>query len=270
MQQIHIRDNNFFSEKYPERSSPYFEWIWDRSPVKSYLTVFTDNYLKEAPNIQSQHKAAWLIEPPSISGHIYQWVRNNHQHFEKIFTFSENLLSISPVFKYVPYGTTWIREDERKIYNKTKNVSLIASAKNLTEGHKLRHECARAHGSRMTLMGGGYHAFKNKVDGLKDFRYSVVIENSRINSYFSEKLLDCLLTGTIPIYWGFPKAKELFDPDGFLFFSNAGELGSVLEKATLQEYEKKKTAIQNNFIKAQEYICIEKHLWHNGLKDFFN
>ena len=50
--------------------------------------------------------------------------------------------------------------------------------------------------------GRGDMELKEKEDGLCDYMFSVAIENS--NQYFSEKLLDCFLTGTIPIYYATP------------------------------------------------------------------
>ena len=42
----------------------------------------------------------------------------------------------------------------------------------------------------------------NKLAGLKDYMFTIVIENVVDDCWFTEKLMDSLLTGTIPIYWG--------------------------------------------------------------------
>jgi len=269
MNTVHVRDSNFFSDKYPDRPNPYFKWSWDRKPVDSYLTVFTDCFLDEVLISKSAKKIAWLIEPPSISSHIYKKAVQLAPRFDCILTFWEDMLPVDPKFVYMPYGTTWIHDGQRKIYPKTKNVSLIASGKKITDGHRLRHECVNKYGASMDVMGRGYKSFDQKVEGLKDYRYSVVIENSRVNSYFSEKLLDCLLTGTIPIYWGFPKTKDFFDPKGFLFFDKVEELGSILEKLSEEDYLSRMGEIKANFLKAHEYISLESHLWQKGLSKFF-
>ena len=48
--------------------------------------------------------------------------------------------------------------------------------------------------------------------------FSIVIENSIESDYFTEKLLDCFLTGTIPIYVGTKTTSEYFDTDGIIYF----------------------------------------------------
>lgn len=67
---------------------------------------------------------------------------------------------------------------------------------------------------------------KNKIDILKQYKFCIAIENSVItwkngskyhapainDDYVTEKLIDCLLAGSIPIYFG-PKNIDLFLPN---------------------------------------------------------
>jgi len=78
MNQVHIRDLNFFSDKYPERPCDHFEWVWDRSPCDNDVTVFTDQFLMEGVNNRSRHKVAVLFEPPVVSPEIYDFVSVHH------------------------------------------------------------------------------------------------------------------------------------------------------------------------------------------------
>ena len=51
---------------------------------------------------------------------------------------------------------------------------------------------------------------KKKEDGLKSYKYSIIIENSSEVNYFTEKLIDACLLETVPIYWGAPNISEYF------------------------------------------------------------
>ena len=51
----------------------------------------------------------------------------------------------------------------------------------------------------------------NKKDGLLDYLFSVAIENCVESDYFTEKITDCILTGTTPIYYGCPEIDRFFD-----------------------------------------------------------
>lgn len=265
---VHIRDNCFFNNQYPTRANPYFDWIWDRQPKQSEITVFSDEFLREAKYSKSKIKIAWLVEPPAIHSATYAYAASNHNEFDYIFTFSENLLKIDPrKFKRYYYGTTWITGGAAKIYPKTKMTNLIASPKRFAEGHKIRHDAANRFRGKVDLMGRGYAAFDPKVEGLKNYRYSITAENCRHNWYFSEKLLDCFFTGTVPIYWGFPDAIKLFNPEGIITFNKVEDLDSIISFLSLGDYQKRLPAIKENFERAKSYTCFERYMWENCLKE---
>jgi hypothetical protein len=51
---------------------------------------------------------------------------------------------------------------------------------------------------------------KNKKDGLTNYKFSIAVENCVEENYFSEKFTDCVLTNTIPIYFGCPNIENYF------------------------------------------------------------
>jgi hypothetical protein len=52
-----------------------------------------------------------------------------------------------------------------------------------------------------------------KAAALRDYMFSIVIENAQVGRYFTEKLIDAIALGTVPVYWGGPFASDslLFD-----------------------------------------------------------
>lgn len=67
---------------------------------------------------------------------------------------------------------------------------------------------------------------QNKFETLSRYKYSIVIENSL--DYLSEKLMDAIIAGTIPIYVG-PRLSEMNLPSGLAFEAEPSILG--IEKA---------------------------------------
>jgi hypothetical protein len=124
-------------------------------------------------------------------------------------------------------------------------------------------------GRRMDVYGRGYKEIPDKLAGLADYRYSVTIENCRTDSYFTEKLLDCFLCGTVPIYWGFGKVAEFFDEDGVISFTDLGELDRILDGLGPEDYERRLPAIRRNMQLAQPYTRLEDQLWNRGLNRLF-
>lgn len=52
----------------------------------------------------------------------------------------------------------------------------------------------------------------DKLTFLKDYRFNLAFENSQSTGYVTEKLIEPLLMGCIPIYWGAPDVTRDFNP----------------------------------------------------------
>jgi hypothetical protein len=233
---------------------------WDRHNIsENDLCVYTDCHLTESNN--PDKSIAWLIEPIEINSQIYDTIKNVAHKFIQIFTHDKSLLDLDPKYKLIPATACWIDPSHRGISQKTKNVSIIASFKNWAIGHRLRHEIIRKLGHRMDIYGSGYNEIANKITGLEEYRYSIVIENSKRDYYFTEKLIDCLITGTIPIYWGCPSIGDFFDIRGFIIFDSITELESILDNLSQEDWNSKLEYIKINYENAKKYLSPENIIY---------
>ena len=91
----------------------------------------------------------------------------------------------------------------------------------------------------------------DKEDGLKPYRYSIIIENSSENDYFSEKLVDACLLETVPIYWGAPNISKYFDPRGFIICKNIEQIFHAIKSMSVEDYNSKIVWIKQNREKAK-------------------
>jgi len=188
--------------------------------------------------------------------------------FTYILTFSKDLVAIDPQkFIYTPFGGSWINKDERKIYDKTKGISIIASAKRDTRCHILRHDAILRYTEQINgVYGNGYQFIQNKLEGLKDYRYSIVIEQAQCRGLFSEKIIDCFMTGVIPIYCGDIDLGEIFNMNGVIQFASLIELKTALQLATKEHYEQNLFAIKENFTFGHKYDLPEDKIYETFLK----
>lgn len=180
-----------------------------------------------------------LGEPSVIHAKHIRLLRLSHRRFHRILTFNAELLGRLPNALFFPLGTTWVPEWAGIDLEKSRHMSLIASAKRDSEGHKLRHEMVefvRQEAIDCEIMGRGYTPFEAKADGLAPFRYSIVIENVRERNYFSEKLVDAVLCDTVPIYWGCPNITDFVDTRGMMICTNADEMQSAIMTASEADY----------------------------------
>lgn len=103
----------------------------------------------------------------------------------------------------------------------------------------------------------------NKIDGLFPYDFSIAIENCVEENYFTEKLTDCLLTNTTPIYYGCSNIKN-FIPDLYQLstLNNLDELKQILKNPPLK-FDKKKLAIKYNLYAAIASFLKKKNTMNN-------
>lgn len=241
--------------------SEYMEW--DVNPITindGDIVFFTEHDLHRVIEYKDKNikKIGWLLESPAIinQNKIFDYL----DYFDEVYTCREDFLNLNSKFKFLPVWCTWIKENDRKIYEKNKMISIISSYKRQTKGHRLRHVIISLFGDQMDVYGSGYRPIDDKLIGLKDYRFSIVIENTDENFYFTEKLLDCFVTGTVPIYWGCPSIGKFFDEKGILSFKNIDELNNILTNVNEFTYDNMKESIKNNFEIAVKYKTAEDYL----------
>lgn len=60
------------------------------------------------------------------------------------------------------------------------------------------------------------NSLDDKLAFLKDRRFTIAFENSSASGYTTEKIVDAMLAGSVPIYWGNPRVAEDFDERCFI------------------------------------------------------
>lgn len=249
----------------------YFDWYRGLEQIGDWAVV-TESWFHRLGEIHEENKIAMLLEPPEISGPSYlRLIRllELRRKFVFILTHDQTLVDQFG-FKWYPQGGCWLKPEDQKIYPKTKHLSLIYSGKDRTYGHKLRHLAVDRYGHEMD--------HSNRVDykltHLKDYRYHLVIENSRCPGYFTEKIIDAFRAGCIPIYWGDPEIVKHFDMSGIIVLPTHDGLDAHVTKHSLEAldylllgatpayYEYQREAVRINFERAGQFCVPEDWLWN--------
>lgn len=218
--------------------------------------VFTDYCLEEAATSPAARKIAWLIEPPSINPASYLSLTHLHSHFDVILTHQRGVCMQYAALWYLFGGSRMPAQFRNVPAVKTGNVCIIASDKHSAPGHRLRHEVI-ARFPQIDAYGPLYGGAVHHSEVLPRYRYAVIIENERSEDWITEKLIDCLLAGTIPLYWGAPLANALFDTRALWYWSGLEELARLLRNAAAHRYDDLHQAIAANAMRAHRYVCAE-------------
>jgi small GTP-binding protein len=154
-----------------------------------------------------------------------------------------------------------VAPQEPKIYEKSKLVSMITSNKSFTPQQKERVIFAENNKNNIDVYGRGFNDIEKKEYGLKDYMFSVCIENSTYDTYFTEKILDCFATGTIPVYKGTKNITNYFDVEGILFFDDV-----IIKDLTPELYYSKIEFVKNNFEIVKNFL-IPEDIIYNIIKE---
>jgi hypothetical protein len=103
---------------------------------------------------------------------------------------------------------------------KTATLSWVTSHLRILPGHRARMEFLEQLRPKVPfdLFGRGFTSIENKAEGLIPYRYSIAFENWCSPFYWSEKLTDCFLTWTVPIYYGCSRVHDFFPEKSIVLF----------------------------------------------------
>lgn len=221
--------------------------------------MFQEEFISKLKGI----KIAWIIEPSEIHPFYYNHIESMKKYFDYILTHDYRYVDNVKIL-FCPLAGHWIKD--KKVYPKSKLLSIIASKGKELTGHKLRHQVL-AHTEYKKyfdgIFGSAYQPIEDKITGLKDYQFHLVIENVRKDCWFTEKLIDAFVTGCLPIYWGCPSIDKYFDERGMITFEKFEHLDIAFkEYLTPSYYQKCLPYIKANFkIAMNEFLTPEDYMF---------
>ena len=199
-----------------------------------------------------------------------------HNKFNLILTWDTELLLNLPNATFFPMGMCWIRKEDYELIDvgkKNFSVSFICGSKNITSNHLLRqkiymmkNDINNEYGLDVKFWNSAHNPMpitynplgenpEDKIEVFRDTQFHIAIENSNYENYFSEKLIDCFMTKTIPIYCGCTNLSTFFDTRGIITFRNGDpkDVIQICNHLTPSYYKSHLEYIYNNFENAKKY-----------------
>lgn len=278
--EINLVDSHFAHAEYCVPGVTSHEITWHRSSLLAQVpTVVTheDMYRWDYKTVPRELRFGLLLESQSIIPRVYSKVREVIPDYALVFTHSERLLAEFPNTRWIPGGGIWVSGSyaggDLGISPKTREVSMLSSRKLRTPLHRRRYLWAsllerQAPSVDVFRQGLRSNETVSVYDTLRDYRYSIVVENFVDDRYFTEKLLNCFATGTVPIYLGARRLGEFFNPDGVIEFRGWRDLRrNVLTRIGSDDYVARLPAIQENYARALQYRSLEDFIYRNYLAE---
>ena len=89
-----------------------------------------------------------------------------------------------------------------------------------------------------------------------------LLENEQRDNWITEKLIDCLASKTIPIYWGASNIGDYFNTDGMIIFNTIEELKDILDNLDEKFYDDRVDVVEENYEKSKEYWDFHARVKH--------
>tara|TARA_R110000822_G_scaffold7114_2_gene29355 strand:- start:594 stop:1496 length:903 start_codon:yes stop_codon:yes gene_type:complete len=259
-----------------------FQAVYDKKDG-NHISFFVNDAIRNSKEYESEIKIAYISENRAILNSLpaqrnnYIFLENNHDDFDYVATYDDFLIQNMPEKSLVvPYNTTFIWPEERQqIYNKTRLYSYVTSTKSYTKQQQFRVNLLKKFKVSQSkkspdLFGRGHNPMPEsrlgKYLSLKDYAFSINIENMIQDNYFSEKIIDCFLCGTIPIYFGARKINDFFNPRGILTFDNESDLDYIIDNISLDLYQDRIEAVRENHEIAKKHTDSINYLYNIHLK----
>jgi hypothetical protein len=103
---------------------------------------------------------------------------------------------------------------------KDRVASAITSRRVDVQGHRDRlafiDTLAAELGAKLDLFGYGQLPVEDKFDALAPYSFHIVLENTCIDDYWTEKLADAYLASCIPLVWGCTNLEKYFPENSFV------------------------------------------------------
>jgi hypothetical protein len=180
------------------------------------------DYAKNDIPLKCDPKNVWLwnMEPPDEE---WEWLRKGYKYYEKVITVDHQINHPKLIKNQlaIPWqiNKTYDELSTNDFFDKkTKDLSFITSNYAARKGHKKRLKfLSQIDGKlKFDLWGRGFRTMDDKFDALQAYKYSIVIENSQHKDYWSEKIADAFLSGTLPFYFGCPNISDYYDKGSFI------------------------------------------------------
>lgn len=206
------------------------------------ISLFADSCMMDEQAVRaanSRYSLGWLVEARGLWPGVYEESRAARSWLDGILTYDAELLREPGYLKYVK-GGIWIPQEDWGLPRKTRFCSFLYGVKDAMPGHRLRHEAARMLRDAGGLGVDVYYEIgrtaEAKLRALRDYAYTIVIEADRQENLFSENLLDAVMLGCVPLYWGCPNIGEYLGAGGLVAWETLGDLERLLRNLGMDSY----------------------------------
>lgn len=247
-----------------------------KESIRKFLDDYYISFVHMNPFVSGSKLIYSDCMEPDFMCDSEQDIIDRSSEIHHIFTRRKRILSECPNSSLMVFGTSWVSEGVE--HRKRSTISFTTTSKRGTEfegenndvdGYSLRHEVVNnlsslKQESCLPLEYWGSSRLPLRPDladymlgDTKDFMFesmfNVSIENQRCDNFFTEKLIDCFKTKTVPIYFGTSDIGDYFDTRGMVIIDGIDDLYGAVRDLNEDKYFSMMTYINENWERCQQY-----------------
>jgi hypothetical protein len=186
--------------------------------------VMLNNRKFDAVKVRCPRENVWVLMQEPYVPFLYDWLIDRDEPYARVLTHlaPERRGKYMPSHPAIPWWTG-LGYDElvaTPIPAKTGGVSWITSNLKLLPGHRLRNSLREhlmdACPGAIDIYGQGIRPVPRKWEGLAPYKYSIAFENASGPHLWTEKIADCFLSWTLPLYYGCTNLEDYFPAESFI------------------------------------------------------
>ncbi len=196
-------------------------------------------------------------EPPNLYVDFYGMVERNHHKFDLVLAYDERILNIPGInaIEFCPVDS-WIGDNIA--LDKKNQVSYLMSSKINGHDYHMRFMIMRwLEKNKLDNFDILWHRSPPRVANKDIFfanaKFNIACENQVMNNMFTEKLIDCFKTKTVPIYYGCKNVQKYFNPNGIIIFNTIEEFNEKINSITPTTYDELFPYIEENYELSKKY-----------------
>lgn len=213
---------------YPDlmQQTPAGAGMWDdiqftQDSVETCDALVVLNHTNQSIKVKCPPQNVWaLVQEPPVPE--YRWLEKGFTPFVRVYTPDINLTGPRYIHSHgaLPWhvGKSYDFLKNTECPGKHRLLSSIASREMGTDGKKARVIFLEALRQKIDfdLWGKGFTPIEEKWEALASYRYALAIENYSGPHYWTEKISDCFLAWTMPIYYGATNITDYFPPESLV------------------------------------------------------
>ena len=225
------------------------------------IEIFVNTQPLSCAKYKNSIKVLLIGEPYTVIPHLYNSLMTS-KCWDLIGLVNPKEYSSPKIFEWWGSFDFWIKS--ANILPHSFGIKTVLSPKYGSEGYSIRHTIRDIwHKIKMpsTLYLGQKLPKKYEWETIYpstreecyNTMFHLVVENSSQTNYQTEKLLDCIRSRSVPVYWGHSSVKEHFNEKGIIYVGDKtpNEIVDIINTLTEEDYYSRKEYLEENLVRAE-------------------